>query len=96
MDGRLAWTYVTLQDFEETGATEADVDGLVQYLLRVEGVKLEYFVSRNGIRIGVKSVFGPANWRAASRSMYPGWRPSWAGVDTPGPLVVTVTGSLPK
>lgn len=40
MDGRLAWTYVTLQDFEETEATEADVDGLVQYALRVEGVEV--------------------------------------------------------
>lgn len=40
LDGRLAWTYVTEQDFQETGATEADVDGLVQYALRVEGVEV--------------------------------------------------------
>lgn len=40
LDGRLSWTYVTLHDFEEVGATEADIDGLVQYLLRVEGVQV--------------------------------------------------------
>jgi len=38
LDSRVAWTYVTAQDFSETGATDADVDGLVQYALRVEGV----------------------------------------------------------
>lgn len=40
LDGRVSWTYVTMEDFAETGATDADVDGLVQYTLRVEGVEV--------------------------------------------------------
>ncbi|OUM88383.1 MAG: hypothetical protein BAA01_08410 [Bacillus thermozeamaize] len=40
MDGRLAWMYVTQEDLREAGATEADMDGLVQYPLRIEGVEV--------------------------------------------------------
>jgi len=40
LDGRIAWTYVTEEDFQETGAADSDVDGLVQYPLRVEGVQI--------------------------------------------------------
>ncbi len=58
MDGRLAWMFVTQDDFREAGATEADMDGLVQYPLRIEGVEVGLLfreVSSTSCKVSLRS-----------------------------------------
>lgn len=39
-DGRIAWMWLTLQDFSESGAGEGDLDGIVNYARNVIGVEV--------------------------------------------------------
>lgn len=39
-DGRIAWMWLTLQDFSEAGAGEGDLDGIVNYARNVIGVEV--------------------------------------------------------
>lgn len=39
-DGRIAWMWLTLQDFSEAGAGEGDLDGIVNYARNVMGVEV--------------------------------------------------------
>lgn len=46
MDGAVAITYVTLDDFEETGAVKADADNIVNVLRSLDGVRVACVLRR--------------------------------------------------
>lgn len=47
-DQRIAWLWVNSEDLEETGATNEDLEGLVNYPRNVEGVEVGMLFKQNG------------------------------------------------
>lgn len=85
-EGRLAWTYITLVDYRETGAEPTETDDLVNECLRLAGVEAAYILieqpngnvkaslrSRSHIDVSpVAEKFGGGGHRQASGAMVPG------------------------
>jgi phosphoesterase RecJ-like protein len=84
--GRLAWTYITLIDYRETGAEPTETDDLVNEGLRLAGVEAAYILieqpngnvkaslrSRSHLDVSaVAEKFGGGGHRQASGAMVPG------------------------
>jgi phosphoesterase RecJ-like protein len=85
-DGRLAWTFVTLVDYRETGADPADTEDLVNECLTIAGVEATFILieqqngnvkaslrSRSHIDVArVAEQFGGGGHRQAAGAMLPG------------------------
>ena len=55
--GEICYMQITQQDLKETGATEAEVDGFVNFCLSVQGVKIGilFFELSDGIKVSLRS-----------------------------------------
>ena len=88
-EGRLAWTYITLVDYRETGAEPTETDDLVNECLRIAGIEAAYILieqpngnvkaslrSRSHIDVSkVAEQFGGGGHRQASGAMVAGPMP---------------------
>ncbi len=57
-DERIAWLWVTSEDLEETGATNEDLEGLVNYPRNIEGVEVGLLFKQNGeqsVKVSMRS-----------------------------------------
>ncbi|MFB9273564.1 DHH family phosphoesterase [Cohnella cellulosilytica] len=57
-DQRIAWLWVTSEDLEETGATNEDLEGLVNYPRNIEGVEVGLLFKQNGqqsVKVSMRS-----------------------------------------
>lgn len=48
IDGKVAYTTLTLDEMAECGATNKDLDGIVEYILNIQGVEVSTFVYQKG------------------------------------------------
>jgi phosphoesterase RecJ-like protein len=86
LDGRLAWTYVLQQDFQDLGAHPSDTEDLVNDCLTVDGAQCAFILveqpsgqfkvslrSRGAVDVAnVAESFGGGGHRQASGAMAPG------------------------
>jgi len=58
MHGNIAVSYIMQQDFEKAGASYADVDGVVEFLLEVEGAAASLLFSERegGVKVNFRSI----------------------------------------
>jgi len=57
-DQRIAWLWVTSEDLEETGATNEDLEGIVNYPRNIEGVEVGLLFKQNGqqsVKVSMRS-----------------------------------------
>ncbi len=87
-EGRLAWMWVTNQDLMQSGASEDDCDGIVNFALGVEGVEAAAFLRElpeGGVRLSLRSK-GEINVAAIAESLGGGGHENAAGCTLEGPL----------
>jgi bifunctional oligoribonuclease and PAP phosphatase NrnA len=87
-EGRLAWLWVTNEDVANTGATEEDSDGIVNFALGVESVEAAVFLRElpeGGIRLSLRSK-GQVNVAAIAERLGGGGHENAAGCTLDGPL----------
>lgn len=88
VDGRVAYTYVTREDFDRTGAIPPETEDLVDYTVSLRGVDVGLlFIEqrRGGIKLSLRSRSGFDCARLASRYGGGGHRAA-AGANLPDPL----------
>lgn len=86
--GRLAWLWVTRQDMQRTGATEADTEGIVNVALSLAGVDAVAFlreVSGGHIRVSLRSK-GTLNVAEIAARLGGGGHQNASGCTLDGPL----------
>ncbi|MCW3009168.1 MAG: phosphoesterase RecJ domain protein [Solirubrobacterales bacterium] len=83
-DGAITFTFVTLQDFEETGAEESYTEGIVDHLRAVEGTKVAAVVRErpHGRKASLRSVDGSVDVSAIAREQGGGGHRRAAGFST--------------
>ena len=88
-DCALAYTYLTREDFEETGSLETDSEGIVDHLRAVEGTSVAALVrdlladDRGGQRkVSLRAVNGRVDVSQIAREMGGGGHPQAAGFTT--------------
>lgn len=87
-DGRLAWLWVTHQDFVRTRAAEEDCEGIVNYALSISGVEAAAFLRElpeGRIRVSLRSK-GQVDVSAIAQMLGGGGHENAAGVTLEGPL----------
>ncbi|MFN0053159.1 MAG: DHH family phosphoesterase [Planctomycetales bacterium] len=87
-DGRLAWTYVTLVDYRETGAEPADTEDLVNECLAIAGVEAAFILieQQNGNLKASLRCRGPLDVARIAEQFGGGGHRQAAGTMLPGPL----------
>ena len=58
-EGKLAWSYLTVQDLDEAEATREHVDGLINYARNIEGVQVGVLFNATGAdvtKVSLRSV----------------------------------------
>jgi len=56
--GHIAWTYLTLENLESTGALSADTEGVVNYTRNIDGVEVGIFFKQttaDGVKVSLRS-----------------------------------------
>ena len=87
-DSRVSWLWVTSEDLEETGASNEDLEGLVNYPRNIEGVEVGILFKENGVK-SVKASMrsgGIVNVAEIARSLGGGGHARAAGVRLTIPL----------
>jgi phosphoesterase RecJ-like protein len=57
-DGRIAWLWITSEDLAETGASNEDMEGLVNYPRNIDGVEVGMLFKENGtasVKVSLRS-----------------------------------------
>jgi len=82
--GAITFTYVTLADFEETGAEESYTEGIVDHLRAVEGTKVAAVVRErpHGRKASLRSTDGAVDVSAIARAQGGGGHRRAAGFST--------------
>ncbi|TVX97619.1 DHH family phosphoesterase [Cohnella terricola] len=89
---RIAWVWVTSEDLEETGATNEDLEGLVNYPRNIEGVEVGLLFKQNGtqsVKVSMRSA-GKANVAAIAQLFGGGGHVKAAGCRLTDPLPDTI------
>jgi phosphoesterase RecJ-like protein len=83
-NGAITFTYVTLADFEQTGAEESYTEGIVDHLRAVEGTKVAAVVRErpHGRKASLRSTDGAVDVSAVARSQGGGGHRRAAGFST--------------
>ncbi len=87
-DSRVSWLWVTSEDLAETGASNEDLEGLVNYPRNIEGVEVGILFKENGtksVKVSMRSG-GLVNVAEIARSMGGGGHARAAGVRLTIPL----------
>jgi phosphoesterase RecJ-like protein len=87
-DGRVAWLWVTHQNMVQTGASEEDCEGIVNYAVAIAGVDAAVFLRElpeRRIRLSLRSK-GPVNVAAIAERLGGGGHENAAGCTLEGPL----------
>ncbi|MFC5472062.1 bifunctional oligoribonuclease/PAP phosphatase NrnA [Cohnella suwonensis] len=87
-DQRIAWLWVTSEDLEQTGATNEDLEGLVNYPRNVEGVEVGILFKENGgasVKASLRSA-GKVNVAAVAQAFGGGGHVRAAGLRVTVPL----------
>ena len=88
-EGNLAWLWVTNHDMARTGATDEDLEGIVNYAICIAGVQAAAFLRElpdSAIRVSLRSVKGGLNVAAIAVTLGGGGHENAAGVTLDGPL----------
>jgi phosphoesterase RecJ-like protein len=95
-DGKLAWTFVTLVDYRETGAEQADTEDLVNECLAVAGVEAAFILieQHNGNFKASLRCRGDINVARVAEQFGGGGHKQAAGAMVPGPLADAQTRIL--
>jgi phosphoesterase RecJ-like protein len=96
-DGRLAWTYVTLVDYRETGAQPPDTEDLVNECLTIAGVEAAFILieQNNGnVKASLRSR-GALDVARVAEQFGGGGHKQAAGTILPGPLADAQNKVLP-
>jgi phosphoesterase RecJ-like protein len=100
-DQRIAWLWVTSEDLEETGATNEDLEGLVNYPRNIEGVEVGLLFKQNGeksVKISMRSS-GTVSVAAVAQAFGGGGHVRAAGCRLTDPLpevIAKVVGEVRK
>jgi bifunctional oligoribonuclease and PAP phosphatase NrnA len=90
-DGPLAWTWVTNQDMDTAGAEAEDCEGVVNYLISIDGVESAVFLrelpSASQFRLSIRSK-GKIDVAQVAQSFGGGGHRSASGCTLDGPLGV--------
>jgi phosphoesterase RecJ-like protein len=87
-DGRLAATYVALEDYRAAGASEAYVEGIIDYVRSLEGTALAAVIrdktddDRSARKVSLRSTDGSIDVSAIARKHGGGGHPRAAGFGT--------------
>ncbi|MFC5401983.1 DHH family phosphoesterase [Cohnella soli] len=87
-DQRIAWLWVTSEDLEETGATNEDLEGLVNYPRNVDGIEVGILFKENGstsVKASLRSA-GKVNVAAVAQTFGGGGHVRAAGLRLTVPL----------
>jgi phosphoesterase RecJ-like protein len=87
-EGRLAWLTVTHQNMVQTGASEEDCEGIVNYAVAIAGVEAAVFLRElpeRRIRLSLRSK-GPVNVAAIAQRLGGGGHENAAGCTLEGPI----------
>lgn len=87
-DQRIAWVWVNSEDLEESGATNEDLEGLVNYPRNVEGVEVGMLFKQNGqesVKVSMRSA-GRVNVAAVAQHFGGGGHVRAAGCRLTEPL----------
>jgi phosphoesterase RecJ-like protein len=87
-DGALAFTHVTADDFDETGAEESYTEGIVDHLRSVEGTKVAVLVRErpHGRKASLRATDGTVDVSAIARAQGGGGHRRAAGFSTDKPI----------
>ncbi len=98
-EGNLAWIWVTQSQMEQAGAKEEDCEGLVNYVLSIQGVEVAAFFRQlpdSRFRVSLRSK-GQLNVAAIAEKFGGGGHECASGLSVDGPLsaaVAQVVGQL--
>jgi bifunctional oligoribonuclease and PAP phosphatase NrnA len=87
-DQQIGWLWVNSEDLEETGATNEDLDGLVNYPRNIEGVEVGLLFKQNGqesVKVSMRST-GLVNVAAVAQQFGGGGHVRAAGCRLTDPL----------
>lgn len=87
-DKRIGWLWVTSEDLDETGATNEDLEGLVNYPRNIEGVEVGMLFKENGqtsVKVSLRSA-GSVNVAAVAQQFGGGGHVRAAGCRLTDPL----------
>lgn len=96
MDGRVLWTTVTRDDFQNTGAIPADTEDLVDYTVSIRGAEVGLLFieqKRGGVKLSIRSRCGLDCQRIAAQFGGGGHRAA-AGATLPDPIEASVQSVL--
>ncbi|MFC4598987.1 DHH family phosphoesterase [Cohnella hongkongensis] len=91
-DQRIAWLWVTSDDLEDTGATNEDLEGLVNYPRNIEGVEVGLLFKQNGeqsVKVSMRSA-GRVNVAEVAQAFGGGGHVRAAGCRFAEPLAETI------
>lgn len=89
---RIAWSWVTLDDLAQTGATPEDCEGIVGNLIGIEGIDVAFLLREQvdgQIRLSIRSK-GAVNVALAAESFGGGGHVNASGCTLPGPVSTAV------
>ena len=92
-DKRIGWLWVTSEDLDETGATNEDLEGLVNYPRNIEGVEVGMLFKENGqssVKVSLRSA-GSVNVAAVAQHFGGGGHVRAAGCRLTDPLPEVIT-----
>lgn len=95
-DKRIAWLWVTSEDLAETGATNEDLEGLVNYPRNIEGVEVGLLFKENGttsVKVSMRSA-GLVNVAAAAQRFGGGGHVRAAGCRLTVPLAEAIAQTV--
>ncbi|NYF79373.1 DHH family phosphoesterase [Granulicella arctica] len=97
-DGAIAWSWVTQQDLDRTGAIPEDCEGVVNHLISIAGVESAVFLrelpTANQFRLSIRSK-GRVNVALVAESFGGGGHRTASGCTMEGPLA-SATGRILK
>ncbi|MFC5702087.1 bifunctional oligoribonuclease/PAP phosphatase NrnA [Cohnella faecalis] len=91
-DKRIGWLWVTNEDLEETGASNEDLEGLVNYPRNIEGVEVGILFKENGtksVKVSLRSA-GTVNVAALAQQFGGGGHVRAAGCRLTEPLPAVI------
>jgi len=95
-EGMLAWSWVTVEDFANTGAEGEDCEGVVNYLIGIDGVEAAVFLREipgNLFRLSIRSK-GRVDVAQVAERFGGGGHRSASGCTVDGPLATATTRIL--
>jgi len=93
-DQRIGWLWVTSEDLADTGATNEDLEGLVNYPRNIEGVEVGILFKENGeqsVKVSMRSA-GAVNVAAIAQQFGGGGHVRAAGCRLTVPLAEAIDG----